>query len=156
MQKFFVLDTNVLLHNAACIESFADNVVVLPMAVIEDSSGRIVVAGGRLVINAIRKEFGDRDVLLGLDYETQLWEEKEIKSVANVTRRDVREFLELAAEMVTQGWEFDVELLWRLRRRGYSVSELPIHWADIGNSKLSVWRDPAMILLNLLRLRLQV
>jgi len=34
--KTFVLDTNVLLHNAACIESFADNTVVLPMAVIEE------------------------------------------------------------------------------------------------------------------------
>ncbi len=36
MKKTFVLDTNVLLHNAACIESFADNTVVLPMAVIEE------------------------------------------------------------------------------------------------------------------------
>jgi len=36
MIKTFVLDTNVLLHNAECIESFADNVVVLPMAVIEE------------------------------------------------------------------------------------------------------------------------
>ncbi|MBU4199172.1 MAG: PhoH family protein [Verrucomicrobia bacterium] len=36
MKKTFVLDTNVLLHNSNCIESFADNVVVLPMAVIEE------------------------------------------------------------------------------------------------------------------------
>ncbi len=36
MKKTFVLDTNVLLHNASCIESFADNIVVLPMAVIEE------------------------------------------------------------------------------------------------------------------------
>ncbi len=34
--KTFVLDTNVLLHNAECIEAFADNRVVLPMAVIEE------------------------------------------------------------------------------------------------------------------------
>ena len=34
--KTFVLDTNVLLHNAECIESFADNTVILPMAVIEE------------------------------------------------------------------------------------------------------------------------
>ena len=52
--------------------------------------------GGRLVINAIRKEDGDRDVLLELDYVTHLWMEKEIKSVANVARRDIREFLDLA------------------------------------------------------------
>ena len=55
--------------------------------------------GGRLVVNAIRKEDIDKSVLLGLDYPAQLWLEKEIKSFANVTRSDVREFLALAAEI---------------------------------------------------------
>jgi len=55
--------------------------------------------GGRLVINAIRKEDVDKEYLLRLDYPTHLWLEKEIKSVANVSRRDVSEFLELAADM---------------------------------------------------------
>lgn len=54
--------------------------------------------GGRLVINAIRKEAGDQDYLMNLDYSRHLWMEKEIKSVANVTRQDVREFLQRAAE----------------------------------------------------------
>jgi alcohol dehydrogenase, propanol-preferring len=54
--------------------------------------------GGRLVINAIRKEEADKQILLKLDYSSQLWMEKEIKSVANVTRADVREFLLLASE----------------------------------------------------------
>jgi propanol-preferring alcohol dehydrogenase len=53
--------------------------------------------GGRLVINAIRKENADQNALLSLDYPTHLWLEKEIKSVANITRKDVREFLALAA-----------------------------------------------------------
>jgi len=55
--------------------------------------------GGRLVINAIRKEDADKAVLAQLDYAKHLWLEKEIKSVANVTRRDVSEFLALAAEI---------------------------------------------------------
>ncbi len=54
--------------------------------------------GGRLIINAIRKEDGDKAALLRLNYADHLWREKEIKSVANVTRADVREFLRLAAE----------------------------------------------------------
>jgi len=58
--------------------------------------------GGRLVINAIRKEEIDKDYLRRLDYPAHLWLEKEIKSVANVSRRDVREFLELAAEIPIQ------------------------------------------------------
>jgi propanol-preferring alcohol dehydrogenase len=56
-------------------------------------------SGGRLVINAIRKEEVDKTYLLKLDYPRHLWLEKEITSVANVARRDVREFLELAAEI---------------------------------------------------------
>jgi alcohol dehydrogenase, propanol-preferring len=55
--------------------------------------------GGRLVINAIRKEDRDRPALLQIDYPRDLWLEKEIKSVANVTRRDIEEFLTLAAEI---------------------------------------------------------
>ena len=55
--------------------------------------------GGRLVINAIRKENSDRDLLAGIDYPRDLWMEKSIKSVANVTRHDVTEFLKLAAEI---------------------------------------------------------
>lgn len=60
---------------------------------------RVLAPGGRLVINAIRKESRDQDALLHLDYPTHLWREKEIKTVANVTRRDAREFLPLAAEV---------------------------------------------------------
>lgn len=58
-------------------------------------------SGGRLVINAIRKE-GDNSSLLNLDYPVHLWQEKELKSVANITRGDVKEFLSLAAEMNLQ------------------------------------------------------
>jgi len=60
---------------------------------------RNLAPGGRLVINAIRKETHDKEALLDLDYPTHLWQEKEIKSVANVTRADISEFLTLAAEI---------------------------------------------------------
>jgi len=55
--------------------------------------------GGRLVVNAIRKEEIDKEYLCKLDYPEHLWMEKEIKSVANVARKDVSEFLNLAAGM---------------------------------------------------------
>lgn len=54
--------------------------------------------GGRLVINAIRKEAHDLREWLHVDYVRDLWMEKEIKTVANVTRRDLEEFLPLAAQ----------------------------------------------------------
>ncbi len=55
--------------------------------------------GGRLVINLIRKEETDKDFLLKLDYPKHLWLEKEIKTVANVTKQDAEQFLALAARM---------------------------------------------------------
>ncbi|MCK5371566.1 MAG: zinc-binding dehydrogenase, partial [Cyclobacteriaceae bacterium] len=54
---------------------------------------------GRLVINAIRKESADQKALLDIRYQDHLWMEKEIKSVANITRKDVEEFLQLAARI---------------------------------------------------------
>jgi len=51
--------------------------------------------GGRVVINAIRKTTSIPE----LDYTQDLWYEKELKSVANITRKDVEEFLLLAAEI---------------------------------------------------------
>lgn len=60
---------------------------------------KCLLPGGRLVINAIRKEARDQDILLSLDYPSHLWMEKEIKSVANVTRRDIEGFLALAARI---------------------------------------------------------
>ncbi len=55
---------------------------------------------GRLVINAIGKDDSiDKQRLLELNYSRHLWEEKGVKSVANVTRFDVREALQLAGRM---------------------------------------------------------
>jgi propanol-preferring alcohol dehydrogenase len=55
----------------------------------------VLERGGRLVINAIRKETD----IPAMDYAKYLWLEKEIKSVANVTRQDAEEFLLLAAQI---------------------------------------------------------
>ncbi len=63
------------------------------------SALRNLAPGGRLVVNAIRKEETDKPTLLKLDYPRDLWLEKELKSVANVTRQDVAAFLELAAKV---------------------------------------------------------
>jgi propanol-preferring alcohol dehydrogenase len=67
----------------------------------------VMEKGGRLVINAIRKS----TPVPQLDYAKYLWLEKEIKSVANVTRRDAEQFLPLAAQIpiTPQIQQFDLE-----------------------------------------------
>ena len=49
-----------------------------------------------MVINAIRKT----TPIPELEYTKHLWHEKEVKSVANVTRQDAHDFLPLAAEIL--------------------------------------------------------
>jgi propanol-preferring alcohol dehydrogenase len=72
---------------------------------------RALEKGGRVVINAIRKEEKDKDCLLKLDYPTHLWLEKEVKSVANIAKSDAEEFLPLAAEIpiIPEVEEFKLE-----------------------------------------------
>ncbi len=55
--------------------------------------------GGRLIINAIGKEETDKSCLLQLDYPRHLWLEKEVKSVANVSRKDIAGCLALAVKI---------------------------------------------------------
>jgi len=94
---------------------------------------RVLEKGGRVVINAIRKESKDKESLLQLDYSTHLWLEKEIKSVANIAKRDAEEFLPVAAEIpiVPEVQEFDLEeanetliLLKQGRIRGAAVLKI--------------------------------
>lgn len=62
--------------------------------------------GGRLVLAVIRK----RNLIPPLDYSRHLWDEKEIKSVANITRKDAEDFLSLAAQIpiVSEVQEFEL------------------------------------------------
>jgi alcohol dehydrogenase, propanol-preferring len=68
---------------------------------------RVLEKGGRLVIAVIRK----RDPVPPLNYAEFLWDEKEIKSVANITRKDCQEFLPLAAQIpiIPEVQEFGLE-----------------------------------------------
>jgi propanol-preferring alcohol dehydrogenase len=55
--------------------------------------------GGRLIINAIQKSAPDKRSLLGMDYQRDLWMEKSLQTVANITREDVCGFLGAARSL---------------------------------------------------------
>ncbi len=78
--------------------------VELDRAVTFAPSGDVVVAalsslrkGGVVSINAIHL-----DRIPQFDYDTLLWGERQIRSVANMTRDDARDFLKIAAEINLQ------------------------------------------------------
>jgi len=66
-----------------------------PAGIVVQEALRNLEKGGKLVINLIRKETPVPE----LNYTEHLWYEKEIKSVTNITRDDVEEFLPLASEI---------------------------------------------------------
>lgn len=60
----------------------------------------------------------------------------------------------IRGEIHTTGWAFDVALIWRLRRRGCQVKEIPITWSDNSKSRLRMHRDAPSMLWELIKLRL--
>lgn len=59
----------------------------------------LLAPAGRFVINAIRKTDGDKHVLSDISYDSHLWMEREVKSVANVAPTDIRNALRVAGDM---------------------------------------------------------
>jgi len=54
--------------------------------------------------------------------------------------------------MISRGFEFDVELLWRLKRAGYQVTEVPIEWQNNTDSRVKK-RDMIGMLFGLFAVR---
>ncbi|KAF5082543.1 dolichyl-phosphate beta-glucosyltransferase [Methanoculleus horonobensis] len=69
---------------------------------------------------------------------------------AKVFRKDA--LREVLSSIRSTGFEFDVELLWRLRRSGYRVEEVPITWENRDESKVMT-SDAKAMLLGMIRLR---
>lgn len=56
------------------------------------------------------------------------------------------------ADMGSTGFEFDVELLWRIRDAGFRIREHPISWNNMGDSRVK-GGDAGRMLFGLLRVR---
>jgi len=54
--------------------------------------------------------------------------------------------------MIARGFEFDVELLWRMKRGGFHVVEVPIEWQNKGDSRVRK-RDMIRMLRGLVSVR---
>ena len=82
-------------------------------------------------------------VLFGLDY-------RDTQCGAKALRREALEGV--LPSIRSTGFEFDVELLWRLRQGGYRVEEVPITWENRDESKVGKG-DAKEMLLGMIRLR---
>lgn len=60
---------------------------------------------------------------------------------------------DLFRDLVTDGFAFDVELIWLARRRGHAVREVAVRWSDDRASRVRVWIDPAKMFFEVLAFR---
>jgi len=56
---------------------------------------------------------------------------------------------ELFKEMHDYGWVFDVELFYKIKKKGYSLKRIPLVWTHVGDSKMKL-TDPIWMLVKLL------
>lgn len=76
---------------------------------------------------------------------------KDTQCGAKVFKKSIVE--PLLSMMKNRGFEFDVELLWRIKKGGFNIKEIPVEWKHEGNSTFSL-KYSGIMLLNLLKLRL--
>lgn len=71
---------------------------------------------------------------------------------AKVTTREAVEAV--LPEVGTTQWAFDVEWLFRIRRAGFELREVPVEWNDVSGSKVKLVRHSVEMTFALLRLRM--
>ncbi len=76
---------------------------------------------------------------------------KDTQCGAKVFRKEA--IKDVLSELKTKGFEFDVELLWRLKKKGYKVVEFPITWRHSEGSSFSLSNAPKMFF-SLLKVRI--
>lgn len=75
---------------------------------------------------------------------------KDTQCGAKVLKKDSLDML--LPEFKTKGFEFDVELLWRLKKAGFAIKEVPVVWKHEGGSTFSL-RYSVEMFINLLKVR---
>jgi len=55
--------------------------------------------------------------------------------------------------LVIERFAFDVQVVANARWLGFSIAEVPVHWQDVGDSRIRLARDPVAMALDVLRVR---
>ncbi|UCC19261.1 MAG: glycosyltransferase family 2 protein [Promethearchaeota archaeon] len=63
--------------------------------------------------------------------------------------------LQIFKDLKSYRWEFDVEILYKARKKSFSIYQVPIRWKHREGSKIKK-SDPIFIFLNLFKLRLKL
>jgi glycosyltransferase involved in cell wall biosynthesis len=78
---------------------------------------------------------------------------KDTQCGCKVARSEV--FREVADEIQTYNYAFDVELLWRIKEHGYVIEEVPVEWRHIEGSKLDLKKVVPEMLTAVINIRLK-
>lgn len=84
-------------------------------------------------------------IIFGLDF-------KDTQCGAKVFKKNA--VVNIINDLKTTGFEFDVELLWKLKKEGYNILEYPITWKHSEGSRFRLLNAPKMVL-SLLKVRFE-
>src|SRR5665647_890302 len=106
----------------------------LSLATVDGAIGSRWIPGSKLKVRqSVLRQIESRAfnllirVLFGLSYhDTQCGAKVFKKSAIDA----------VVPRMISRGFEFDVELLWRLKSAGFRVTEVPIEWQNKGDSRV--------------------
>lgn len=59
-------------------------------------------------------------------------------------------------DLIDKRWVFDVELFFKIKKKSYSLYELPIKWVHVGGSQVKMFSDPVKWFLRLIILRIKL
>ncbi|MEK7101505.1 MAG: glycosyltransferase [Patescibacteria group bacterium] len=64
--------------------------------------------------------------------------------------------ISLPKDKITGGYmgAFDVEVLFLAKKFGFRIDQIPVDWIKILSNKLNIWREPLMMLRDILKVRL--
>lgn len=120
------------------------------------SDADVVIASRRLkdskihVKQSLKRRFASKmfNILVRMIFRLPF---KDTQCGAKVFRKEaIKDILD---ELKTKEFEFDAELLWRLKKKGYKVVEFPITWKHSEGSSFSLSNAPKMFF-SLLKVRL--
>jgi len=77
---------------------------------------------------------------------------KDTQCGAKITKKEV--YNEIKNDIFLNGFEFDVELLWRIKKAGFTIKEVPIIWSHDPRSKTNIKNHPNL-LYQIIKLRIR-
>ena len=78
---------------------------------------------------------------------------KDTQAGAKIFKRQAIQ--EILPDFKAPGWAFDVNILYKIKKKGFTIKEIPIEWSDSGESKLKIRKAIPGMFISILKTRFE-